>query len=296
MEVFYNNLRPGYDEIVSYGPRWWTEYREMDAVYRFAGWTLDLMAHWLERIVNNQFPAYADEDTIEMFERIMDIEYDTEMTLEERRRIVSAYYSGSGHLSRSVIKALVKAYTGQDSDVYWDDLTLIIAFENSDNEALSLGILQKILRRRMPVHIAYQLRCKCTVHLRIGASRRAWAVDYPMCGTRPKTSTGLRIAEAGLEIETDSRAYELTLPCAGTSGEAGQYPMTSTGLGIAGTNVKIDTETETYGLAFPVAGQSGEAGQYPGTSTGLAQEHGGLVPEVSTQSWSVAYTLCGEDL
>ena len=296
MEIFYNRMRPNYEEIVSYGPRWWTEYREMDANYRFAGWTLDLMAYWLERIVNNQFPAYADEDTLRMLERLMGIEYDGPVTLEERRRIVSAYYSGTGHMSRSVIKMLVKAYTGQECDVYWDGLILIIDFENRDNVALSLGILQKILHRRMPAHIAFQLRCKCTVHLQLGTSRRAWPVVYPMCGTRPKTSTGLRIAETDVEITTKAKAYELTAPRAGASGEAGQYPKTSTGLGIAEPGVEIEPSAEAYGLEFPVSGISGEAGEYPETSVGLALENGGLMPEVSTQSWAVVYPVCGEDL
>lgn len=31
MEIFYNSHSPGYEEIVSYGPKWWTEYKEMDA-------------------------------------------------------------------------------------------------------------------------------------------------------------------------------------------------------------------------------------------------------------------------
>ena len=38
MEVFNNQQRSGYEEIVSYGPKWWAEFREMDANYRFAGW------------------------------------------------------------------------------------------------------------------------------------------------------------------------------------------------------------------------------------------------------------------
>ena len=31
MDVFNNREIPGYEELVSYGPSWWTEYREMDA-------------------------------------------------------------------------------------------------------------------------------------------------------------------------------------------------------------------------------------------------------------------------
>lgn len=44
MDIFCNGQN-GYEEIANYGPRWWTEYREMDANYRFAGWTLNLMAY-----------------------------------------------------------------------------------------------------------------------------------------------------------------------------------------------------------------------------------------------------------
>ncbi|MDO4650431.1 MAG: hypothetical protein Q4B26_17470, partial [Eubacteriales bacterium] len=74
MEIFHNRDRSGYEEIVSYGPRWWTEYLEMDANYRFAGWTLDLMAHFLERIIKNQYPLNADEQTIELLEKLLHIE------------------------------------------------------------------------------------------------------------------------------------------------------------------------------------------------------------------------------
>ena len=145
MEIFYNQERSGYEEIVSYGPSWWTEYREMDANYRFAGWTLDLMAHFLEQEVKNQFPSQADEKTIKMFERLLRIEYDSELTLEERRRVVSAYYSGTGHLSRSVILSLVKAYTGHEGEVYWHGPVLRICFSNDSNNLVSIGLLQKIL-------------------------------------------------------------------------------------------------------------------------------------------------------
>ena len=46
-------LRSGYEEVKSYGPSWWPEYREMNAVYKYAGWTLDLMAHFLEKLIWN---------------------------------------------------------------------------------------------------------------------------------------------------------------------------------------------------------------------------------------------------
>lgn len=155
MEIFCNRERPNYEEIVSYGPRWLTEYREMDANYKYAGWTLDLMAYWLERIINNEFPAYADEKTIVMWERVLMIERDPAMSLEERRRIVKAYLAGPGKMSRSTIKALAVAYTGQDCDVYWVGERLRVQFDIGEGITISVATLRKILRRRLPAHISY---------------------------------------------------------------------------------------------------------------------------------------------
>lgn len=155
MEIFRNRERPNYEEIVSYGPRWLTEYREMDANYRYAGWTLDLMAYWLERIINNEFPAYADEKSISMWERVLRIEQDPSLSLEERRRVVEAYLAGPGKMSRSTIKALAVAYTGRECDVYWVGDRLRVQFDSAEGINISVATLRKILQRRLPAHICY---------------------------------------------------------------------------------------------------------------------------------------------
>jgi hypothetical protein len=158
MEIFNNQQRSGYREIVSYGPRWWTEYKEMDANYQYAGWTLDLMAYWLERIINNQFPAYADERAIATFEKVLDLEPDENDSLEERRRIVAAYYSGTGKLSRSVIQSIVRSYTGCESELWWLNQTLQIRVSCNEEVSFSNNKIYRILNRRMPAHIPFKIR------------------------------------------------------------------------------------------------------------------------------------------
>lgn len=157
MEIFCNCMQPNYDQIVSYGPKWWTEYREMDANYRFAGWTLDLMAYWLEKIIQNQFPAIADENTIRILERILGIEYDPDATLEERRKIVAIYYSGTGKLSKSVIQSTVKFYTGCDCDIFWDGTVFRIDVLGEKGPQFINDKILKFIRRRMPAHISYSV-------------------------------------------------------------------------------------------------------------------------------------------
>lgn len=157
MRVFFNDGRSGYNEIVSYGPSWWPEFREMDAIYKYAGWTLDLMAYFLERLVNNQFPGQADEAALREFEKILDIDYDPNSSLDERRKMALAYYSGSGKLSKSVIQSLIKSYTGCESDVSWKGQVFSIIVLGQDGPQFLNDKLLKILRRRMPAHISYEI-------------------------------------------------------------------------------------------------------------------------------------------
>lgn len=163
MEVFYNLSLPGYEEIVSYGPRWWTEFKEMDAVYMFEGWLLDILAKKMEQEVRNLFPAQADNMSLIDYEKMLGIEHDPNMSVEERMKNVRTYYSGSGHLSRSVIIQIAKTYTGFDVNVFWENGNLYIEFNNADNIFSSIESFQRAVERRMPAHLAHIYRVRRSV-------------------------------------------------------------------------------------------------------------------------------------
>lgn len=294
MEIFYNLEHPNYEEIVSYGPKWWTEYREMDANYRFAGWTLDLMAYFLEQTVKNQFPSEADEKTISMLEKLLRIEYDAELTLEERRRIVSAYYSGTGHLSRSVILSLMKAYTGHEGDVYWKGPVLCISFGNDETHFVSIGLLQKILERRMPAHIPFRTQCTCTVRLGLRVSQKPWKVRFTQAGTEPMTNTGLGIGGSGIEIVPETNCFMTEFPLPGNSENTGTFPKVSTGLNMDGGEISLRPDALAYGVEYEPAWENVKTGMAPNISTGAGEAENSVLPEVNTESWSVEYQLCGD--
>lgn len=159
MKIFHNRDRPNYYEVVSYGPKWLTEFREMDANYQYAGWTLDLMAYWLEQMIHNVFPLFADEPTITKYEKFLGLEYDPYATLEERRKTVAAfYYFGFGKLSRSAIIKFIKDYTGCDSDVTYNGMAFFI---HIDGQGLPVLVDDKFLNtisRRMPAHLGYSVQ------------------------------------------------------------------------------------------------------------------------------------------
>lgn len=156
MEVFYNFSMPGYKEISEYGPKWWTEFKEMDAVYMFEGWLLDVVAKKMEQEVKNLFPSTADENTIAMvFEPILGIEPEPTDTLEERRNTVAAYWYGPGKLSKTVIQSIIKAYTGCGSELWWEDSELQIRIYCDEESQFSQRKIHNIISKRYPVHLSF---------------------------------------------------------------------------------------------------------------------------------------------
>jgi len=166
MEIFNIGENAGYDEIVSMGPKWWTEYREMDAVYRYQGWLSDLEIHFINRLIKNQFPGEADEETVKKFERMFKFEPEADETLDERRRVVSAYYSGTGKLSFSTIRSIVRSYTGSECDIWWDGCELNLRIYCEDEVSFSNRRVYRIIERRFPAHLVFWIRnVLCTFEL-----------------------------------------------------------------------------------------------------------------------------------
>lgn len=159
MEIFYNSSTSGYEEISGSGPKWWTEYREMDAVYMFEGWLLDVMAKKMEQEVKNIFPSQADYPSLAEYEKMLCIEQDEGITIDERRRVVQAYYSGTGKLSKSVIQSIVRTYGECDSELWWNDRSCLnIRIFCNDGKLFSNKRIYQIIERRFPAHLLFVVR------------------------------------------------------------------------------------------------------------------------------------------
>jgi len=218
MEIFDNREYSNYEQIVEMGPSWLTDFREMDANYQYAGWTLDLAAYFLEMLINNEFPEHCDEATLAKFERILRIEYDNEMSLEERRRTVSAFWAGNGKLNKTAIEGIVKSYTGQDAAISWSDQTLVIDFDNTETAVVAMSMLQRILERRMPAHIDYQIRCMAVAYVGVSASTDCQKVVFPITGTYPKLSKGVSLNNDSIASGVSGQGYLVHYPLCGEDG------------------------------------------------------------------------------
>lgn len=208
--------------------------------------------------------------------------------------MVSAYYSGTGHLSRSVILSLVKAYTGHEGDVYWHGPTLRICFSNDSNNFVSIGLLQKILERRMPAHIPYQTCCTCSVGVKLRTERKSWKMLFVQSGTEPMVSTGLAIGMSDIELKAIPEVYRNTYSLTGQTEATGTFPGTSTGLILSHEEILLQAEIEALSVEYEQTRDDLGAGTVPGVSLGFEETENSVAPEVSTENWTVSYQLCGD--
>ena len=70
-DVFYNRVRSGYEELMSYYPNFWKEILEMRVNNRFAGYTLDRAAGDMEQAVLDQFFETSSQEMVLRYERFL---------------------------------------------------------------------------------------------------------------------------------------------------------------------------------------------------------------------------------
>lgn len=156
--VFNNQQRSGYEELLSYGPRFYKDFLEMDTNYRLGGYTLDVAAEGLEALMRNQFIDSADEETIERLEKWLGITTDSTSTLEERRARVMTYWNGTDKLSGSSIKRLAQTYSGSSTSptvVMTTHLTITVPVD--EDSSVDLTDFLALIGKMIPTHIAYYI-------------------------------------------------------------------------------------------------------------------------------------------
>lgn len=146
-----------YEELITYYPKFYREVREMVAVLHAHGRMADALMDNIDLAYSNSFIMAADERTIKKWEKFLNITYDKELTLDQRRRVVAARISGYGHIGEPEIRELVGIYTDCDITV---DFAAGVIYVNIDGEIFDEGNLYETLLDRIPAHLALKMTAR----------------------------------------------------------------------------------------------------------------------------------------
>lgn len=148
-----------YDRITKFVPIFYLDVFEMDAIYRVDGEMLDELLENVDRVKLNRFILTADEVFTERMERFLGLKVYPNKDLDERRRLVAAYFAGFGKIGKTKIKEMMKSFTGADCEVvlkvYDEKLNqaLYIALDRGENKSINADDVKKILFDRIPGHL-----------------------------------------------------------------------------------------------------------------------------------------------
>ena len=158
MLVFNNQQRSGYEEIASYSPRYYRSIKEMDAVFRLAGWLIDLMAQDMEDMVAYQVLKYMDDEALSRYEAFLEIVKDPNKTLEERKAYINALLIGSGKLSADKIKAIIRQFVDCECSIELSGAELYINMTFKDDPSKYMKDIRSLIKGKVPAHIEITYR------------------------------------------------------------------------------------------------------------------------------------------
>lgn len=153
--MFYNNdWKSCYEEITSWYPAFYRDVKEMKAILQAHGSLADKMQDNIERVINSAFVSTADDATITIWEKALGIEYETTLTLEQRKSVVISHICGHGHIGEPEIREVIAQYSKDPVTVAFANGVITVTISG---EIFDTANLYKTLLSRIPAHLALVL-------------------------------------------------------------------------------------------------------------------------------------------
>lgn len=160
-DFFNNRQKKGFDELVSYQPKYYHNILEMQAINQFGGLTTDRMADDLNQLILDQFIDSCSVKMLSRFEMFLNITGNENRSIQERRNIVKVAWIGNIKMNRSKIKTLIRAYCGCESDVHFShEIVIIIKILESDCTVYNLKDLIDVFKSQIPSHLQWKVELR----------------------------------------------------------------------------------------------------------------------------------------
>lgn len=189
-----------------------------------------------------------------------------ELAYEERRRFIYQKRDERSPMNPYRMEVITENITGRKAHV--DESGPVNTFTvklESGNNSVDVTAAIKKLKAIKQSHVAFTIRFTAVAHIELCGHVDRYESRYPICGTVPGVSTGLKFMDAGVEIAPETLPYKRITPMAGNSGEAGQYPKTSNGLKVADGGIVAEVRTTGYQVDYPETNEELKTGTLPKT-------------------------------
>lgn len=184
----FNNVTGAYERLINMYPSYYHDVYEMQEILKAQGTLSDKLHADIERIFNNQFIDYADENIISGYEKKLGITTESSASLEERRKIVKSHLMGNGKISVSIVKEMIEAYTGAEASCRLivmsanRDYGLHINIERGSYSFFNMKDICSFLDIKLPAHIKYNMYVNYKKEIEFIHSYEFNNTTLPKCG------------------------------------------------------------------------------------------------------------------
>lgn len=125
-------------DIGRYLPEYILEYREMKSITDTENTELDRLKAAILRVRENMFVETSDEPTVTRLEKALGIKTDRTKDLSLRKAVILSYYIRTNKLSETVIREVVRTFTGAECDISVANDILTVIVERGDYDLVCI--------------------------------------------------------------------------------------------------------------------------------------------------------------
>lgn len=170
--LYPNGFPSAYEELKTFYPVFYRDVFEMDAIWRTCGGGMDEIEDDVDRVANSTYISLMDETALAQMEAFLDVPPDGSRTLEERRKLVSSYFLGAGHIGAREIKEIAKAFTEGKCEVSFANSEVYIHIKADISDTPPADDFFFILRKKIPAHLGVntEIEIEFTENLYVAAN------------------------------------------------------------------------------------------------------------------------------
>jgi hypothetical protein len=197
------------EELLSYVPSFYRDITEFVAIQEAAAKEISVLFEAIQLVADDSNILTAQEKIIKYFEDIIGINYSSQRTLEERRRLVLVYYNIFGKVSGSRIERALSYYTEAPVEVDFDtrdedkNYILEIKCERGKVNSLFLEDISLLCKKIIPAHLLYRVALLYKVDVVVALKKKEdYQFQYELCGTKPYSALLGNINDVSVESES----------------------------------------------------------------------------------------------
>lgn len=158
MRLLERPYADSFKELCAHYPLFYLDVYEMREILKAEGRWLDSYADDADAMLANLFLLTADEATIELWEEALSITHADDLTLEQRRGVILAKFSGHRHFGAPEIREIVAPLIDGDITVTLVGGTIVVRVLQEGQGARAYKEARSTLIPKIPAHLALDLK------------------------------------------------------------------------------------------------------------------------------------------